>query len=75
MTRPIDEVVRQLQEAVAELTEAEKAYQEACHAHTLATNRVNFLQKELDQLVADMKKAAPRGTDWSVSRLAKGVPG
>jgi len=34
------------------------------HNETDALNRVNEAQKHFDSLVAQVKKSAPRGSDW-----------
>jgi hypothetical protein len=36
----------------------------AQHNETDALNRVNEAQKHFDSLVAQVKKSAPRGSDW-----------
>jgi anti-sigma-K factor RskA len=59
--------------AVAGDFHAQKASQarQASSEETDALNRVNEAQKKFDELVAMVKKEAPRASDWKQS---KGVP-
>lgn len=66
-----DEEAKMLAEVIGELYSAKGAYQRADHRyrdaskdHTSALNRLNDAQKRFDAVVADMKKAAPRDSDW-----------
>ena len=69
---------RLLADAVADLAAAgdfheqkSSALQMARNEETDALNRVNAAQKKFDELVALVKKEAPRSSDWKQS---KGVP-
>lgn len=63
-SRTIPGIMEELDAAAARL-EARRI--EAAHARTMeveALNAVNRLQKELDAAIAEMRKAAPRDSDW-----------
>lgn len=58
--------------ALAELSEATQRYNEltkvandARMAQTAASNRLNTAQKKFDELVRELKAAAPRSSDWN----------
>lgn len=62
---------RTAQELLKELEEAREAYTEADRSHSLAERRrtealntCNRLQKEFDEAVEEVRKQAPRETDW-----------
>lgn len=68
----------QLADAVAALAVANDNLQQmnflvdrARREETIARNKVNEAQKHFDNLVAEVKKSAPRDTDW---KLPVGVP-
>lgn len=60
-----------LREANAALENAERETSMARACESVARNRVNDCQKKLDAAIADLKKAAPRDTNWARS---KGFP-
>ena len=70
----------QLANAVAEVTSAQAYLCRMCELsanarrdETNARNKVNEVQKHFDDLVALIKKSAPRDTDWSlVAHAARG---
>lgn len=58
-------------EALNELLEAQKLYEDAkaktAHAmnrETTELNRLNAAQKKIDGLLADLCKGSPHGSDW-----------
>lgn len=51
--------------AVAELREAREELQRAHRREISALNAVNNSQKEIDQHLISIRKAAPSGSDWS----------
>lgn len=60
-----------LNDAIVEIANADenyrvmnRRYQEASKAECAARNRLNNSQKAFDELVASLKKQAPRGSDW-----------
>jgi hypothetical protein len=69
----------QLYDAVAELAQRGDEHRlaalraaEASRAETHALNRVNEAQAAFDKLVAQVKNAAPRSSDW---KRPRGEPG
>jgi len=60
----MQEAIEELETASALLMKCQAATSTARNAETTAINRVNEAQKRVDTLIADMKKAAPQGSDW-----------
>lgn len=68
---PIVEAANKLAMARSEFESADVAYQRASRDRTTATNRLNEAQKAFDAVVAEMRKDAPRDSDW---KRQTGVP-
>lgn len=66
-TKTLSEIEAELVKANARYTAAKVAQQEAQRELTAATNHLNFGQKAFDERVAEMRKAAPRDSDWNRS--------
>lgn len=64
IARAIPQVLADLQSAVLALEQRRHEEAQARSAATSALNAVNDLQKELDDLLAAMKKNSPSGSDW-----------
>lgn len=67
----LDEAIVELNKAVEEYVLCDRLLGEARSRHTSALNRVNKAQKQFDDLVFAVRKAAPRDTDW---KRQPGVP-
>ena len=63
--RPFVDLVIDVASARSVLIEAEKQTSVSRAAETTARNRYNDATKALDAAMADLRKLAPRGTDWS----------
>ena len=63
--RSIDQALADLAEAHTALGVAQQETSYARGRETDCTNRVNKLQAEVDSLMAAIKSASPRGTDWT----------
>lgn len=59
------ELEKELADATTASASAEQAESLARVRATDARNRVNAAQRAVDMRVAEMKKAAPAGSDWS----------
>lgn len=64
-TPDLAELQRQLKEATTAYEEASCEENRARNVATDARNRLNRAQKALDGAVAQLRKNAPRDTDWS----------
>lgn len=62
--RTVSEILEHLNAANVELHQRQQAESFARNARTESLNRVNQLQKELDEAVAEAKKTAPPDSDW-----------
>ena len=60
----MSDALRELEGATQEHKEAQRITGEARSRETAAVNRLNAAQKRVDELVAGMKKGAPRNSDW-----------
>lgn len=58
------DVVKRLSAALEEYNAAEQMKSTADSAVTLATNKLNEVQREFDAIVSDAHKTAPWNTDW-----------
>jgi exonuclease VII small subunit len=58
------DAMQEYAEANDALAAATKDMQSASARETAARNRVNNAQKKLDAILAEMRKQAPRGSDW-----------
>lgn len=79
MTDTTKSINAQFYDAVAELAVAQdrlalraQALAVARKEETAAIIAVNEVQKKLDGLLDDLKKSAPRDTDWARRKLPKG---
>lgn len=63
--KSVAELVREVEEARENLELKQQAASFADKAETGALNRFNAATKALDARLAEIKKAAPRGTDWN----------
>lgn len=63
-TVDIAALVKAVEEAHAELLEANKRYNQAGSAQTAALNRANQAQRALDGAMESLRKGAPYGSDW-----------
>jgi chromosome segregation ATPase len=68
-------LTRRLSDAAIDLERMSKAWAEADQAERMARNRttdarnkLNEAQKALDQIYAEMRQAAPSGSDWKAHR-------
>lgn len=59
------ELEKELADATTASASAEQAESLARRTATDAHNRLNAAQRAVDMRVAEMKKAAPAGSDWS----------
>lgn len=64
LNREIDEAICEFANASDQLAMARVRLGEARALETDCINRVNKAQKRVDELVAGIKKQAPRDTDW-----------
>ena len=71
MTDPLAEAAQALSEATDSYNRTDQRYREASSDRTNAANRLNEAQKKFDAVIADMKKSAPRDSDWN---RPKGYP-
>lgn len=62
--KTLSDIERDLLIAREALKEAEQRASIARNEETTARNRVNGLQRELDERISSLKKSAPSGTDW-----------
>lgn len=69
--RSLSELERDLHSAGEALKSAELRVSMARNEETTARNRVNELQREIVARIDELKKAAPRDTEW---RRDRGVP-
>jgi len=69
MTETLGSLEERLTEAAKALQEAESRESMARSDTTDCRNALNTIQKAFDARVAELKKAAPRDTDWSRSGL------
>lgn len=53
-----------LADALKRLSQADADYAQASRRQTEARNSVNQLQKQIDEKLAEMRKGAPKETDW-----------
>ena len=60
----MSDALRELEGATKEHEEAQRITGAARSHETVAVNRLNAAQKRVDELVAGMKKGAPRDSDW-----------
>ena len=60
----MSDALRELESATKEHEDAQRITGEARSRETDAVNRLNAAQKRVDELVAGMKKGAPRDSDW-----------
>lgn len=60
----IEQLVANLNEAQSTLRRAQGAVSQAQNAESDALNACNKAQKSLDEHLAQLRKDAPRGTDW-----------
>lgn len=70
----------QFADLIAELQLAQAHHEDLVRAEAMARsnecvarNRVNAAQKAIDAAMADLKKAAPRDSDWAQERRPRGV--
>jgi len=64
MTKNIPDLLAEEAMARSDMKEAE--HQESCarNASTAARNRLNAVQKEIDEAMRELRKSSPNGTDW-----------
>lgn len=62
--KSLADLILELQKAKDALGKARQTESFARSETTAATNRYNNLTKEIDAMMAEMKKKAPRDTDW-----------
>lgn len=67
----LGELQEELEKAVKRFDDCEREESQARSRTTSARNDVNQLQKQIDSVLAAMRKAAPRDTDW---KREKGLP-
>lgn len=61
---PIVDAATKLSIARSDFESADIAYRRISSERTAATNRLNDAQKAFDAVVAEMRKEAPRDSDW-----------
>jgi hypothetical protein len=61
----INDVLTELNAALDSYLEASARLQDARREETAATNRLNLAQRAVDTAVAEIRKGAPNGSDWS----------
>lgn len=70
----LDDLLQQLRRATNDFADAERAESEARSRTTDARNRINTIQKEIDEVMAELRKSAPRDSKWAdESRRPAGV--
>ena len=62
--RALVDILAELEQAKTDLAFADNKLSDVRAEHTAALNKVNRLQKEFDAVVDEMKKSAPRDSDW-----------
>jgi hypothetical protein len=65
MADNLTSVTAALHEATTKFTEADAAYHKISATRTAAVNALNDAQKKFDAVVAEMRKTAPRDSDWN----------
>lgn len=61
----IEKAAEELRTAETRFEAARREYETASRAHTIALNGLNTAQKAFDEAVAEVKKKAPRDSDWA----------
>lgn len=64
INKDIDAAICELTQATERLAAAAVRRADASRDETSARNAVNEAQKKLDKLYSDLRKAAPRDTNW-----------
>lgn len=65
MTTPFEAALAELSEATQRYNELTKLADDAYKARSAASNRLSAAQKKFDELVRELKAAAPRSSDWN----------
>lgn len=60
----LNDASNKLQEAISLFESADETYRSASRERTAATNRLNDAQKKFDEVVGEIRKAAPRESNW-----------
>lgn len=68
MSEKLHELLKELDAANNELTSASARASVANGDESRARNRVNEIQKKIDAELAEMRKTAPRDTEWKRER-------
>jgi sensor domain CHASE-containing protein len=68
MSQKLLELVKELEAANQELRAAKEVERQASSEETAALNRVNKVQKAIDEEIASIKNAAEWNTDWHSTR-------
>lgn len=66
----IADAENRLREATGRYNTADAANRKTSSELTAARNQLNDAQKAFDQCVASLRSSAPRGTDWTQSRVS-----
>lgn len=70
----IADVETELRSALVDLGDAQRHATQARMRETDCLNRVNRLQKKIDEHVDALRKAAPSGTEWREAQARRAVP-
>lgn len=65
MSTSFEAALVELSEATQRYNELTKVADDACRARTTASIRLSTAQKKFDELVRELKAAAPRSSDWN----------
>lgn len=73
INKQLDQAICEFANATDQLDAKRRLLSEARTAETAAMNRVNEAQKKIDELYAELKKLAPRDSDWGVRSIGRAV--
>ena len=63
-SKSLEELVQEVTISAATFAEAQRVASKARVAESTCLNRLNSAQKEIDERILDLRKSAPRGSDW-----------
>lgn len=70
MQGAMSEAITEVAQYTERLLTLERETSRARNNETDCRNRLNQVQKKVDELIASLKKQAPRGSNWSVRDLS-----
>lgn len=65
MTDKLKSLLEEMEHSRDHYIDTKKREEAARSQATAALNKMNTIQKEIDAAIAEIKKNAPRGTDWA----------